>query len=959
MTTDTTGSDDGESTGRRESTTRRRALLEGIALGSLGTAALVGGARVVDLDAVRFGDDGGPRSADGRGQSELSAARVEDHLDHTQIGRLVALGDVTHTAAGGRWSDTEAWTGAVPDDGARVHVPVGTTLTLDGVTARLETLRVDGDLRVDPETAVHLQVGTLVVTGTGRLEVGTAATPVRDAHVTFLDGGPIDVAVDPARIGRGLLTLSGATVDVHGVETTPFLEVDADRWPRAGDRTLALSAAPTGWEPGETLVVPGLSPDDNEDEEVVVAAVDGRRVAIETPLRHDHVPPRADLPAYVVSLDRSVRFTSEDDRTERRGHVMLMSRDVRLRNAGFYDLGRTDKSRPFTDPVNGVAPNGVEPNPKARYACHVHRTGPASGAPLRIEGCVVWGSPGWGFVNHDSHVRIEDSVSYEVFGAGFVAESGTESGTFRRNFALRSHGSGEVPDARQFAPDKEGAIDDFGHGGHGFWLQGPDVTVEENVAAGHRHFGFVYWVRAKPDHEVPSETLRSIAGADPNVSVDRADRQPSLRHSEHVVDGMIPSGHLPLRSFADNTVFASGGGLDISRHQFSAHHDRVEEYSVVDRFTAFNVGRHRDERGRVRVPNDRSTQGGYNGITVRYCANIRIRDARLVAGDGEGRGVGINRNHAPSNVRVESSAVEGFFVGVRAAPRGDGHVSGTFDNHVDVQIIGGTSDRRYSPAQQVDVEAAFGDGGRANLFLGVELEGELYGLFAPEGGVSLNGTPLYFAQQAPDYVPLPTAADLHASETASLAALTDVDPESLVGASNATLFREYGLAVEGAVQPADVGSLPGVEGGVGRRGAAARPATDGPVARVHTGRGSLWEVGRLDVDEPLYVYGEDCFRTVPGRYVGLPYVRFERGDEALVRPSTVELEVTTPATLFVAYDADARPGWLRDGFAETEDVLSTTVGPRRVYERDVEAGRHWLGGCPDTQRMYSVFVRPR
>jgi len=116
-----------------------------------------------------------------------------------------------------------------------------------------------------------------------------------------------------------------------------------------------------------------------------------------------------------------------------------------------------------------------------------------------------------GYVNHNSYVEIEDSVSYDVFGAGFVAEVGNEVGSFRNNFALRSTGSGGLPDNRQFREDDEGSIDDFGHGGYGFWLQGPGVAVDDNVAAGHRHHGFVYWTRAKPT----TRSTQSRSGGSP------------------------------------------------------------------------------------------------------------------------------------------------------------------------------------------------------------------------------------------------------------------------------------------------------------------------------------------------------------------------------------------------------------------------------------------------------------
>ena len=49
-------------------------------------------------------------------------------------------------------------------------------------------------------------------------------------------------------------------------------------------------------------------------------------------------------------LTRNVSISSESSVVDRRGHVMFMhNRDVHIANAGFYQLGRTDKSRPIND----------------------------------------------------------------------------------------------------------------------------------------------------------------------------------------------------------------------------------------------------------------------------------------------------------------------------------------------------------------------------------------------------------------------------------------------------------------------------------------------------------------------------------------------------------------------------------------------------------------------------------
>jgi hypothetical protein len=917
---------DGEEASEHAEGTDRRTLLKGIGLGAVGTGALGAG--------VRYRD------------------RLLGASETVHAAALVSEDDVTHRATDGKWAAAATWEdGDGPGDGANVQIPAETTVTVDHEdAARLRTIRVDGTLRIPRGAAARLAVDTIVVMETGRLEVGTNEDPIGDgpdggsAAITFTDRGPIDTDWDPERHSRGLLALEGATVRMHGAETTPFTAL-ADS-PRQGESALRLEDVPTGWHPGDTLVVAGVNPDRNEDERVTVASVDGTEIELEESLEYDHTPPREDLDTYVAHLERPIRLESESERIPRRGHVMFMTRDVTVRGVEFHELGRTDKSRPVTNPDNGVPPADVDPNPKARYACHFHRTGTAmDGEPATIADCVVRGSPGWGFVNHRSYVRFTNNVSHRVFGSGFVAEVGTETGRFEGNFALRSRGTGGLPDHRQFHEDQEGAIDDFGHGGYGFWFQGPAVAVEDNVAAGHRHFGFVYWTRAKPDASVPADEIGGVTGTRANLPLEHVDGQPELKRSDRVEDGKVPSSFVALRSFRNNTVFASGGGLDISRHQFSNHHDRVDEYSVLEGFTAYNVGGLTSEWGSLRVPNRGGGQGGTNGISVRYSANIALRNVRLIAGDGDARGVGLNRNHAPANVRLESGEIAGWTVGIRSPGRGTCPIRDVaFDNWIDVQTVDGL-DRKWTPARRIDIEnCSFADDGRERVHPGANLEHDLHALFRPDGAVTLDGKEISAPVQAPSFEPYPTEADLAVIEPSdgALEDLSDVEPSALVGQSNRTLYEEYGISAGGSLASGDAGTA-GAPG-------------DGIVDRVVSARGSISQHGRLERADRLYVYDETAFRAVPGTYAGLEYVRPEREDQQGERRSFLGLELTAPATVYVAYDTEVDPpAWLGD-WTDTGDTLGTDDGTRRIYAREFDAGTAWLGGCPNTHRMYTPFV---
>jgi len=183
---------------------------------------------------------------------------------------------------------------------------------------------------------------------------------------------------------------------------------------------------------------------------------------------------------HVANLTRNARFESANpDEISSRGHVMIMhSPRAEVVAAGFYGLGRTDKSRRV----------GLD-NPRGRYALHFHRTG-TGGSAMQVSDVAVDGSPGWGVVNHSSNIDVSDSIVYDAVGSAFVSEFGDERGSFRGNLAIRMLGvPGVHPDNFKARQD----IDDYGYSGHGFWLQSPTVALTDNVVSGAASKGIIYY----------------------------------------------------------------------------------------------------------------------------------------------------------------------------------------------------------------------------------------------------------------------------------------------------------------------------------------------------------------------------------------------------------------------------------------------------------------------------------
>ena len=616
------------------------------------------------------GQTGGHSS--GHGGTAGGAAEPLDaamQADHDALMRLAPVSAATHVAVkDGSWFDPRTWAGGeVPGEGARVVIPAGVTVAYDGESpASIFTVRVDGALEFATDRDTFLEVDTLIVTDAGALVMGTKDDPV-DADVRAViqiaDNGPIDVEWDPRLLSRGIVTLG--SVEINGAEKETFLKVAVD--PLKGDTTLTLEAPPEGWQVGDRLVLTGThlvstkgTPKDQpitvatEDEELVITAINGDVVTFDRPLQYDHEGPRADLKAYVANYSRNVVIETENAEAvpvHQRGHVMLMhSNEVAVRYAEFSELGRTDKSERAFD-VGDLANIEPDSNVKGRYSLHIHRSGVDDQAhPVIVEGASVWGSPGWGFVHHDSNAIFADNAAYDVFGAAFVAETGNETGRWVDNIAIKSLGVDHIvkngDDVNAF---------DLGRTGTGFWFQGRLVEAVGNVAAGvPSGAGFTYFHRG-PDGDLIavdpassglSDALRYLAGVDPNIPA--------------------------ISLFSGNESFATETGLDVIKANPRQGHG---VRSVIDGFTAWEVE---------------------TGVHLQYTAHYTITDLDIVATDGrkpaDTRGVHFDSNVI--DVTINGASIDGFFIGVDQVKHGKSGLSGfnrgsDFDYvYIDVEVTG-------------------------------------------------------------------------------------------------------------------------------------------------------------------------------------------------------------------------------------------------------------------------------
>ena len=648
------------------------------------------------------GDD--EENHEGHENTDTDAGDTTDPIamhghDHCQM--IPSFADhsiMTHTAAQtGSWSDPATWGGTAPADGAMVLIPEGISVTVDSMLpSRLETVRIDGTLDFATNTNTQLNVDTLFSSCSGQLQIGSETDSIQpdvSARIVFIDDGPV---ADPQLLSRGAILMGKTTV--HGAPKTHRAVIT----PHAvqGDSTLQLSSTPSGWQIDDQLVITGTLPNNPESDEIrQVSSISGRQVSLDMPLEMDHSAPRADLNVYVANTSRNVEFISESTAVVHRGHIMFMSADVDVQNARFTELGRTDKTTELNDfqfefddggsgddapaTANVISLGGS--NVRGRYAIHFHKAGiDPNSTPALVKGSVVFNGPGWGFVNHSSHVDFIDNVSYGLQGAGFYTEAGNEIGTMQGNIAIRSvNRSFTIDDQGAIDPDLRAYLMDYGNDGDGFWLTGNRVSMIDNVAAGASAHGIIYWTDGIMEPSADRTTRVSIPVADlPNGNLITG------RES-------VPVWWAPLAEVRGNESYGATVG-------FRIRYVHAKNYLGRDEQSDFHRSPPQAYIDTLEPTiNDLTVWGSRDGVLLNYNERINLNGARIIgfgrdisqfsfnpgtAKSGIGFDIGNDATHGPG--RVENVQIEGFGMGMATPVNGQWEVQNLTlrENGVDLLV---------------------------------------------------------------------------------------------------------------------------------------------------------------------------------------------------------------------------------------------------------------------------------
>ncbi|TQV85898.1 G8 domain-containing protein [Aliikangiella coralliicola] len=724
-------------------------------------------------------------------------------------------------ASSGNWSDPKTWNNsALPAENARILIPSGLTLTVDGeIKEKLKKIEIEGTLNFATQINTQLKVETITSNMQGRLEIGSESNPISadvSARIIFADYGAIDRTKDPKQLSRGAI-LMGPT-RMWGAKKTAWAVLSQQ--PKSGDSSLILKDSPIGWKPNDRLVLAATDPDDPKSDEVAtIANVNGNVITLTSPLVKDHQALKADLDVHVANLTRNIELLSENSAILRRGHVMFMHNlNVDVNYARFYQLGRTDKTIPIDDFTwpdldDGPAIQLEGNNMRGRYSIHFHRGGVGvDSIPARVRGNVVEDNPGWAYVNHSGHVDFIENVSYNVVGGAFQTEAGDEKGSFIRNIALRTINPNDPLNCNcpESVVDNREDRQDFSFQGDGFWLHSGGTKVEGNVVAGASGHAYIYW---------PEGLIENVNGESKMMLIDSA-RFPN----NHLLapNQKIDVWYLPVLSFKNNIGYNATKGLEFfylhAHHFFTGNQDKVTEAYLATLQSSFedlifwNIKQH--------------------SIGFNFTERVSFKNVRLV-GNGNDSQVGIDADHLYNlvNYQFENVSIEDFGVGMEVPTQGNVVIKGgTYANKVDFRIENpqrGPRNLTFKDIQFSDTQA-FNNQERINFqmapdftLLGVTQDGFPRGALPKESLFFLmpdritldfgtfDNQGLFYNQQVPEFIPMLAENATYTTTSGEQHHIAS----QYVGLMNQQLKDQFQLQFGGAYLPNDAKPVTGIVGG--------------------------------------------------------------------------------------------------------------------------------------------------
>ncbi|WP_419194221.1 G8 domain-containing protein [Novipirellula herctigrandis] len=462
------------------------------------------------------------------GRRLLSADLMQHHAVQVTESQIITHHDTiprfganpTNIAvANGLWSNSTTWSeNRVPHADEITSIPHGVEVIYNiDSNVRLDVIEVSGQLEFDQSVDTSLWLNELIVMPSGTLTIGTAESPIAGsvtAEIVFTDtpgseghhfktGSITAPGIDPSQYGNGLIVLG--TLNVVGSDKTDFVRAVGDI--RGGGVIVNLDGTPVGWLAEDLIVVPETSQTVirktpvilNETETSRIVNVSGSELTLSTPLKHNHFGITEnsfgiERSAHVANLTRNVVLRSENPDGVR-GHVQATGNATfNIANAEFRSLGRTSADSQVADTLFETDGSVfvIGENQVGRYPIHLHHLS----NPFLIEGVVINDGLKWGIAIHDTNNGLlQNSIVYDVDGAGVVTENGNEvDNRFINNLVMKVDGGHQAFDARAGAVearDLQGnRFIEIGADGSGFWLRASAGTFIGNTVYDSASYGF-------------------------------------------------------------------------------------------------------------------------------------------------------------------------------------------------------------------------------------------------------------------------------------------------------------------------------------------------------------------------------------------------------------------------------------------------------------------------------------
>lgn len=438
--------------------------------------------------------------------------------EHDVVPRF-AVGAQFVAVADGNWSNPLVWNrGEVPTAGAKVQIPIGRDVDYDLFSNReLDAIEVSGRLDFKTNVNTSLWVHEIMVMPTGTLTIGTPLVPVNDnvtAEIVFLSeanqaglnfktGTLANPGIDPEQYGNGLLAFG--TLTLQGAAKTPYARSTEDII--GGSTTINLDRAVSNWKVSDRLVIPETSQTPflvrdielQETETASISSLGTRQVVLANPLVNDHLGITENsfgISRYphVANLTRNVVLRSEVPNGIR-GHVMALGNaHVDIANVELRSLGRTSAAAPVDSTLYNLNESlfRIGTNQAGRYSLHLHHMS----HDFMVSGVVIYDALKWGISIHDTDFGcIENTIVFDVDGAGMVTEDGGEVGTdFENNLIIKVNGGHQKDDSRAGAVqmfDAQGKLfEEIGSDGSGFWMRSSEGTFVGNTVYDAVGYGF-------------------------------------------------------------------------------------------------------------------------------------------------------------------------------------------------------------------------------------------------------------------------------------------------------------------------------------------------------------------------------------------------------------------------------------------------------------------------------------